>query len=130
MLSKLTMSLFFNISWAFPLFLWNTPQNEIKNGFYRFILGLSTILWGMASILLYFNITNMNDILFSFGLTISALLLIGGFTALIWNKSNISLFQVSTICGILSGVSYYLHKFIIVKSVACQFHQLVQNAIE
>ena len=94
MVSKLTMSLFFNIAWAFPLFLWNTPQDEIKNGFYRFILGLSTILWGMACILLYFNIVDTNSTLFNFGLAVGALLLIGSFTAIIWNKVNISLFQI------------------------------------
>ena len=115
MVSKLTMSLFFNIAWAFPLFLWNTPQDEIKNGFYRFTLGLSTILWGLACILLYFNIADSNNILLIFGLAVGALLLIGSFTAIIWNKDNIALFQISAICVVLAGVSYFLHQSVIVK---------------
>ena len=80
MVSNLTMSIFFNTAWAYPLFLWNTPQTEIKNGFYRFTLGLSSILWGIASILFYFNISDMRDTIFSFSLTLISLLLIIGFT--------------------------------------------------
>ena len=114
MISKLTMSLFFNTSWAIPLFLWKVPQNEIKNGFYRFILGISAILWGIGSILFYFNISSLEDTIFSFSLTLIALFLIIGFTAIAWNKINISLIQISIICTILASISYFLHLYVII----------------
>ena len=114
MVSKLAMSIFFNTAWAYPLFLWNTPQHEIKNGFYRFTLGLSTILWGIACLLLYFNIQNELD--FSKLIpAVTTLILFGSFTAFIWNRVNISLFQVSVMCGLLAVVSYFIHKTILIQ---------------
>ena len=114
MVSNLTMSIFFNTAWAYPLFLWNTPLHQIKNGFYRFTLGLSTILWGMASILLFFN-TSENMFFVEMLPAIVPLLLIGSFTAFIWNKKNISMIQISMVCGILAIMSYFIHKSIIVE---------------
>ncbi len=114
MVTKLTMSLFFNIAWAFPFFLWNTPQKEIKNGFYRFNLGLSTILWGMACILLFFNNSDFNEISKYLGISLAGLGLIGGYTAFIWNRDNISFVLLSIVCGILAMISYFLHQSIIV----------------
>tara|TARA_B100001029_G_scaffold179251_1_gene188135 strand:- start:3245 stop:4030 length:786 start_codon:yes stop_codon:yes gene_type:complete len=113
MVSKLTMCIFFNTAWAYPLFLWNTPLNEIKNGFYRFTLGLSTILWGMACILLFFNLNSENFLLKMIPPLI-ALFLIGGFTALVWKRTNISLVFISIICSILALVSYYIHHQILI----------------
>ncbi|MAJ44665.1 MAG: hypothetical protein CMF96_07980 [Candidatus Marinimicrobia bacterium] len=115
MISKLAMSIFFNTAWAYPLFLWNTPLKEIKNGFYRFTLGLSTILWGMACVLLFFNLSleNINQQIL---LAILSLLIIGSFTAYIWKKEHISLIFITTICGILAFVSYFIHKSILVNS--------------
>ena len=113
MVSKLTMSIFFNTAWVYPLFLWNTPLHEIKNGFYRFALGLSTILWGMACVLLYFNLPS-EDIIGPFSPALFSLLLIGGFTAYIWKKSEISLVLISIISGILALVSYFIHQNILV----------------
>ena len=84
------MSILLNTAWAYPLFLWNTPQSEIKNGFYRFTLGLSTILWGIACIILFFNLTEEN-LYSSMSPAIASLLIIGAFTAFIWNKVNNSL---------------------------------------
>jgi len=114
MVSKLTMSIFFNTAWVYPLFLWNTPLHQIKNGFYRFTLGLSTILWGMACILLFFNLSENNLVSDMFP-AVASLLLIGAFSAFIWNKVDISMIQISIICGILAIVSYFIHKSIIVE---------------
>ena len=107
------MSILLNTAWAYPLFLWNTPQSEIKNGFYRFTLGLSTILWGIACIILFFDLTKKN-LLSSLSPAIASLLIIGAFTAFIWNKVNISMIQVSAISGLLAIESYFLHKFFLV----------------
>ena len=113
MVSKLTMSILLNTAWAYPLFLWNTPQSEIKNGFYRFTLGLSTILWGIACIILFFNLTEEN-LYSSMSPAIASLFIIGAFTAFIWNKVNISMIQVSAVCGLLAIESYFLHKSFLV----------------
>lgn len=112
MVSKLTISLFLNTAWAYPLFLWNLPINEIKSGFYRFSLSISTILWGLACIILLFNLEfkkNISDFLPAF----LSFFIIGSYTFYIWKKNYISLYSISAICIILAGVTHHINQSII-----------------
>ena len=67
----------------------------------------------MACVLLYFNLPSEN-IIDPISPALFSLLLIGGFTAYIWKKSEISLVLISIISGVLALVSYFIHQNILV----------------
>ena len=114
MISKLTMSIFFNSAWIFPLFLWFTPLNELKHGFYRFSLGLAAIFWGIGSIILCFTQGTMAEASENLLLTGMYLIVLLGFTAWTWNRQKISFFVISAVCLTGSLISHVLHTNVIV----------------
>ena len=113
MVSRLSMSIFFNSAWIFPLFLWFTPLSELKHGFYRFSLGLATILWGIASIIMFFTQSTVIDGNSNFLLTGMYLAVLLGFTAWIWNRKIIPFAVICAVSLMGSLVSHVLHANVI-----------------
>lgn len=113
MISRITMSIFFNSAWLYPLFLWFTPLKELKHGFYRFSLGLSTIFWGIGSIVLFFTQNFENNNIMLILLYLAVLL---GFTAWIWNRYSIPLFVICIVSLTGSLVSHVTHSNFIIEN--------------
>ena len=55
MITKMSIILFLNFVWSYPLFLWLTPEIELKKDFFRFNLGLSIIVGFCALFISFFK---------------------------------------------------------------------------
>lgn len=96
----MTIILFTNFAWSYPLFLWLTPQDKLESGFYRFNLGLSIII-GFFGVCISYFISNMNFLEFimlpNFIFTFSWLGLLSIITWYYWKEDKYPLFVVTII---------------------------------